>query len=236
MTDKETWLLWQDCSHSPYENMAIDELLLLEASTLGAPLIRIYDWDRPSVSIGYVQKYEAAPQQGYVIVRRPTGGGIVFHDSDLTYTAVIPIDHSICALDRMESYHVFHRAVLRTLVIFGRRGQLSPDECGPVDRATMQCFTTPTRYDVVCDNAKYAGAAQRRSREGILHQGSIALKAADGDKSALVEQLVKSLREEFKIDFTSYFPTAELLAGARTLAEEKYSRPEWNVTRTWKQT
>ncbi len=235
MTGNGNWLLWLDGSHSPYENMAIDELLLAEVARSGMPLIRIYDWNCPSVSIGYVQKYEAAPQHGYTIVRRPTGGGVVFHDTDLTYTAVIPAPHPICALDRVESYHVFHRAVLRTLAAFGRHGQLAPNECGPVDRATMQCFTTPTRYDVVCDHTKYAGAAQRRGRDGILHQGSIALKAADGDKDALIAQLIKCFEEEFKIRFESYHPADRLLSEARQLAAGKYSRPEWNVTRTWKQ-
>ena len=234
MAEQEEWFLWRDGSRSPYENMAIDELLLLRATELARPLIRIYDWNRPSVSIGYVQKYEAAPQQGYTIVRRPTGGGVVFHNVDLTYTAVIPAGHAICALDRMESYRVFHRAILRLLAHFGHHGQLSPDECGPVDRATMQCFTTPTRYDVVCDHAKYAGAAQRRTREGILHQGSIAIKAADGDKEALAQNLISSLATEFSLRWRPFIPTEGFMAAAEELSRNKYAMPEWNVTRSWK--
>ncbi len=228
------WYLWLDESHSPYVNMAIDELLLERAMELDAPLIRIYGWDRPSVSIGYVQKYSAAPQTGYTIVRRPTGGGVVFHDADLTYTAVVPAEHSICKLDRVESYHVFHRAVLRMLSALGLAGSLAPDEAGPVDRATMQCFTTPTRYDVLSQGKKYAGAAQRRGKTGILHQGSISLKAADGDHEQLSRELIQGLKEEFQIDFKNYVPECKLYDTAENLVKTKYSTEAWNISRTWR--
>ncbi|MDD3118862.1 MAG: hypothetical protein PHQ27_06770 [Victivallales bacterium] len=234
MTGKEEWRLWRDGSRSPYDNMAIDELLLQQATTIGTPVVRIYDWDRPAVSIGYVQKYDAAPQQDYTIVRRPPGGGVVFHDVDLTYTVVVPAGHAICRLDRMESYHVFHRAILRLLDHFGHHGQLAQNECGPVDRATMQCFTTPTRYDVLCGQTKYAGAAQRRTRDGILHQGSIAVTAADGDKTALAANLADGLAAELGIVWQEFTPSDSFMATAVRLGKDKYARPEWNITRTWK--
>ncbi|MBN2643646.1 MAG: lipoate--protein ligase family protein [Victivallales bacterium] len=230
----DTWFLMEDKARSPYMNMAIDELLLAEAPTYNTPLIRFYTWDRPSVSIGYVQKYSAAPEKGYTIVRRPTGGGVVFHDSDLTYTAVIPVNHPIYRLDRMESYHVFHRAVLRALDALGLPGCLAPDESGPVDRATMQCFTTPTRYDVLSQGKKYAGAAQRRGKTGILHQGSVSLKAASGNYQLLKEKLIKAFEEELNINFKNFVPDCRLYKMAEKLAMSKYSVGAWNIHKTWR--
>lgn len=228
MSLKETWRLWEDGEHSPFLNMAVDELLLEKAS--GTPLIRIYDWDRPSVSIGYVQDYYAAPREGYTVVRRLTGGGIVFHDSDLTYTVVIPSGHPIDKLNRMESYQVFHKAVLAALAGFElKEAILSPEEMAPVDRASMQCFTTPTRYDVVCEGKKYAGAAQRRTKRGILHQGSISLEASKGDKNKLILALKAGIMKELMIDFTSYGPDEGFMGEARLLAERKYRSPDWNI-------
>ncbi len=223
-----TWHLWQDSLRSPYLNMAVDEALLETAPERKIPLVRTYGWNCPSVSIGYVQDYTAAPRSGYTIVRRPTGGGVVFHDRDLTYTAVIPPEHQICKLDRMESYHVFHRAVLRALANFGLSGKLAPDESGPVDRATMQCFTTPTRYDVIAAGQKFAGAAQRRTRNGILHQGSISLEASNGDSEALTKALIDAIKQEFTILFDDFTPSEILMRRASELEKDKYSLESWN--------
>jgi len=228
----ESWWLWEDGERSPFENMAIDELLLSSQEQLEAmPLIRIYGWDRPSVSIGYVQNYDAAPAGGYTVVRRPTGGGVVFHDHDLTYTIVVPESHPICQLDRIESYHVFHRAILKALAELGISGELAPDQNAPVDRAVMQCFTTPTRYDVLGDGRKLAGAAQRRTRDGILHQGSISLDASGGNRLTLAQLLKKVFASEFNIDFKNFVPGSKLLSDAAAVAAAKYASAEWNKRR-----
>ena len=227
-TARKQWYLYLDSAHEPFYNMAMDEALLQSAKKIGVPLIRIYDWDRPSVSIGYVQRYDAAPFDEYTVVRRPTGGGVVYHDDDLTYTAIVPADNQICKLNRIDSYHVFHSAILQTLREFGLEGSLSPDECGPIDRATMQCFTTPTRYDVVALGKKYAGAAQRRTREGILHQGSIDLKALGCDKKLLTKKLLKAFEKQFNMHFIDFIPSSDLLKLAAKLAEKKYATVAWN--------
>lgn len=232
--EKSQWYLWMDGDASPFLNMAVDELLLPEMASAGIPLLRIYGWDRPSISIGYVQDYNAAGGGGYAVVRRPTGGGVVFHDRDLTYTVVIPPEHQVCSLDRVESYHVFHRAVLRAMRCFGVAGELAPDQATAVDRATMRCFSTPTRYDVIGDGRKYAGAAQRRGRDGILHQGSISLELSGGDRAALSEALVAAMAEEFGISFEKFVPGDTLLKKAGELAAEKYATTAWNVDRTWR--
>lgn len=231
MAVKEKWFLWRDGLRDPYMNMALDELLLDGIMETGRPLVRIYGWDRPSVSIGYVQKFRAAPREGHAVVRRPTGGGVVFHGSDLTYTVVVPEGHLIAGFDRMESYHVFHRVVLRMLKASGRTGSLSSTEHPVPDRATMRCFETPTRYDVMSGGKKYAGAAQRRTKDGVLHQGSISLSEADGDAAAVSSALVRAFEEELAVEFDEFAPHAALLEAARSLAESKYSTDAWNMSK-----
>lgn len=227
----ENWYLWKDSARSPFFNMAADECLLENSEDIAVPLLRIYGWDRPSVSIGYTQDYNAAPHREYTVVRRPTGGGIVYHDKDLTYTITIPFRHRILSLDRIESYHVFHRAVLRALAAFGHRGVLSDKSAPAFDRATMQCFVTPTRYDIVCDSRKYAGSAQRRTKKGILHQGSILLEAAGGNMDLLAEGLVSAFEEEFNISFMPFAPGAEFFRRIEALENGKFSRAEWNISK-----
>lgn len=233
MLEKEKWFLWEDIDRSPYMNMAIDELLLENAASLGRPLIRIYGWDRPSISIGYVQDYNAAKKDDFTLVRRPTGGGIVYHDNDLTYTAVIPASHKINKLDRMESYHVFHRAAMRALAFFGLNASLAELETPTPDRATMKCFTTPTRYDLICNEKKYAGAAQRRTKKGILHQGSISLEASNGNKKLLSEKLAAGIIDEFMVDYIEFAPETLFMEQAGRLADEKYASDKWNIEKIW---
>ena len=224
------WLLWRDGVHDPFFNMSMDEILLEKAGDLGAPLIRTYRWDRPSLSIGSSQLYPESEAARYTIVRRPTGGGNVFHDADLTYTAVIPAGHALTNLNRMESYRVFHEAMLPMLAALGVTAELQSAETAHIDRATMKCFVSPSKFDVVAegDGGKYAGAAQRRTRNGILHQGSIRLTVAGGKWEKLNEALIAALSSFFHIGFRHWETPEEWIERAEHLARAKYERPEWN--------
>ena len=158
---KEKFLYWQDSTHDPFFNMAMDEVLLAHSDLLtGRVLVRIYRWDRPSVSFGSSQICPEELKSNYTLVRRPTGGGVVYHDVDLTYTVVVPPGHRIMQLDRMESYKVFHEALLLKMTEDGVEAVLENVGSEHVDRATMQCFVSPSRFDLVAPSgSKYAGAA-----------------------------------------------------------------------------
>ena len=229
----EKWHVWRDGGRPPPVNMAVDELLLERSEFLqGRILLRIYGWDRPSISIGYSQKYCAvSAERGYAIVRRPTGGGIVYHDRDITYTVVVPAMHPIESLDRIESYHVFHRAVLRAMSAFGKKGKLADSAVHVADRATMKCFVTPTKYDVICENHKMAGSAQRRTKKGILHQGSISLEVSGGDKGRLSEELIKGFAAEFNVEFENFTVPEVFASEAEKLSSAKFATDEWNKSK-----
>ena len=231
---KETWYLILDRKRSPYENMAFDELLLEESCRLDKPLLRFYGWDRKSASIGYIQKFSAVEDQSYTVVRRPTGGGVVFHDVDLTYTVAVPKGHYIEKLNRVESYHIFHRAVIKALYFVGLDGALVSYETTPKDRMTSQCFVAPTKYDVVLNDeksSKAAGAAQRRTKYGILHQGSIVLDGIDSFSENLTKYLIDSFAKEFNLDYEDYDIPAEFICNVEKLANIKYSSEAWNKMR-----
>jgi len=228
----EKWFLWMDAAHGAALNMALDDTLLADAAALGSPLLRFYTWEKPAVSIGYVQDYAAAPASGYEVVRRSTGGGVVFHDVDLTYSAVIPPGHWIEKLDRMESYHVFHRGIVRAMALLGLEAALAPSAAEAPDRATMRCFASPTRYDVLgSGGSKLAGAAQRRTKFGILHQGSVSLQPSGGDWDKLANALRDGLAAELPAQFEAFAPTDAFMAKAQQLASEKFSSDAWNKLR-----
>lgn len=220
-----------DSSHDPYFNMAIDEVLLANSQQQdGQVLVRIYRWDRPAVSFGSAQICPQELADKYTLVRRPTGGGVVYHDVDLTYTVVVPPGHSIMQLDRMESYKIFHEALLMKMTENGVAAQLESVGSEHVDRSTMQCFVSPSRFDLVAPSgSKYAGAAQRRTRSGILHQGSIKLEAADGSWEKLCSELLESLKIKFDVEYLAWEPAQAVIDEAESLARSKYATEKWNL-------
>jgi lipoate-protein ligase A len=202
--------------------MAVDEALL---RLVKEPVLRIYAWDRPAVSIGYFQKAAVVPE-GRPFVRRYTGGGLVDHARDVTYTLVAPREAPLAALTLAESYSRVHEAVKMALEKSGFRPVLS-ENCEPEAEA---CFNRAVRYDVTLDGKKVAGGAQRRTREGLLHQGSILLPDPAGNEilrrnlpGALAEILGWELRKD------ALLLMEEERAGQ--LQVERYGTEEWNRQR-----
>lgn len=225
----ETWDLWEDSAHDPAFNMAADELLLESAPERGRPLLRFYSWDCPAVSIGYVQKLSAAPA-GFAVVRRPTGGGVVYHDCDFTYTAVFPEGHWLTQLDRIGSYDWLNRAVQSALDSLSIHATLSNDAIPhTVDRQTMVCFTNPTKYDVLLDGTKIAGSAQRRTTSGILHQGSLHFKGPlPFPKPTIARAMTEAFISLMAVSFVPFLPDATLMNRFLERRDSKFATPEWN--------
>jgi lipoate-protein ligase A len=161
-------------------NMAIDAELLRTAPQRNRPLLRIYSWKNPAISHGYFQKPPQNLEKHYEIVRRPTGGGIVFHGEDTTYTLVFPRNFTDF------SYKTVHEAVREALRLCGIHTEI----VGSCPRPHSNfCFQAPVCGDLLGpDGKKIAGAAQRRTKFAVLHQGSIAAKVPD---DALIESFSK---------------------------------------------
>ncbi len=227
--DTTSWDLWIDEPHDPAWNMAADEVLLDTAPGRGRPLLRIYGWDRPAVSIGYFQPAREGDATGLPWVRRTTGGGIVRHDRDQTYTVVVPSGHPLHTAPLLETYRLFNRCVVRALERLGLEARLSSAPMPRhTDLRTMVCFDQPTRYDVLCGDRKVAGAAQRRTRTGILHQGSIAIDGIAGDVAG---ELVPGFAGELAVRFLEFRPDPRLLARIRERVAERYGLESWNRQR-----
>jgi lipoate-protein ligase A len=210
--------------------------LLLNAVTLGRPLLRIYNWAKPAVSIGYFQKFPSEiAAQGVDVVRRPTGGGLVDHRGDVTYTVVVPPSHFVAQLRAEESYNALHRCVVAAFKSLGMNATLSPHRCAPSPRSRdMVCFEKPTRYDVLLDGRKVAGAAQRRTKAGLLHQGSIWMgddPAGAGSREKIMQALPRGFHEILGCQFVGYALEEEVASEARRLVDKRYGTREWNKNR-----
>jgi len=215
----ETWHLLQDGPGAPACNMAVDEALLRTAAQRGRPLLRLYAWDRPAVSFGYFQQYPVELADRYALVRRPTGGGIVYHDADTTYTVVVPAGNPLHRLKTSEAYCALHYAVAAAL---DQESEITRRQS--VARGQYECFQNPVAGDVVAGDRKLAGGAQRRNKAGMLHQGSITGRLA-------ADRLVAAFQQLFTIRFESYRLTLAEQSLATELVAAKYATPAWNQSR-----
>jgi lipoate-protein ligase A len=178
----ETLAVWIDQvpRNGPHQ-MACDEALLQVAEE---PVLRVFRWSEPWISIGYFTPWKeaAAARDDLPVCRRWTGGGVVVHENDLTFALVAPRTAEWARLRPDESYRVVHAAVAGALRQAGCAATIFEDEA----RGVASCFAGPVRYDLVDGTRKIAGGAQRRTKRGLLHQGSI---QAEGLTSDLTELL-----------------------------------------------
>src|SRR5436190_8342495 len=107
----EPWLLLPFALRAPADNMALDEALLEFAATLGAPVLRFYGWTEAAATFGYFQKFADVQCMTKLrpLVRRPTGGGLVPHDADWTYSLIFPPADSWYRLKALQSYQRLHQ-------------------------------------------------------------------------------------------------------------------------------
>lgn len=200
------------------DQMALDEALL---ETTSVPVLRIYTWEGPWVSFGYSQSIGtvAASFPECDLVRRWTGGGIVPHHDDWTFALIVPRGQPFAHIRPTESYCAIHRAVASTLKTCEISAHLaSTAASGP----SVACFAgQPAEHDVLTDEgAKLCGGAQRRVRQGFLHQGSL-------QNVSIPETFGENLGRTLAAELREFKPSAELLARAEELTTHKYSAREW---------
>jgi len=205
---------------APAMHMALDEALLHNAII---PVLRFYRWRAPAVSFGYFSRFDEVRERSAEreLVRRWTGGGIVLHGDDLTYSFVVPAAHSLHERKAREIYSLVHRAITVALSLRGTNATLA-DSTAP--RISDACFANPVYADVMVDGRKIAGAAQRRARTGLLQQGSIQLNGPAPYFTRDFSDAICTTARRIDIP-TQCFPMAT------ELAESKYATAEWLTRR-----
>lgn len=220
MTDELA--LWiDDAERDGYVNMAVDEWLLERTER---PMMRVYRWQPGWGSFGYfVADAEAAEVLGIERkrVRRWTGGGVVDHARDWTFTLAVPGRQWLAGMKGAASYRVIHAALARALGELGVEARL-------VGAARSvrggDCFLQAVEHDLVdADGRKLAGGGQRRARHGLLHQGSVVVPGgAKRVFGQLAEGLAQALAE--RVEPVGFQPPNDDLARR---VEVRYGHPSW---------
>lgn len=181
-------------------NMAIDGAILEAVSQgLQPPTLRLYGWKPMCLSLGYGQRIrevdmDGLRDQGWHLVRRPTGGKAILHGDELTYSVSLPIEHPLAYGDVVESYRRISRGLLQALQYVGLSPKSEHQGDGLRDKTKGPvCFEVPSHYEITVNDRKLIGSAQVRRKEGILQHGTLPLY---GDVGRICDALAFETIEE----------------------------------------
>ncbi len=229
-------------------NMAVDEALLRSAEHSGCLTLRLYQWEVPTLSLGYFQNYDVrgrhAASKQCPVVRRATGGGAIVHDREITYSLTAPVRDRIDQT-LVQWYFRIHATWIAALRDFDIQGELNL-QTDPERADRFLCFERRSEGDLLLGAAKIGGSAQRRHRRAALQHGSLLL-----DQSPAAPELpgitqlsgIETLAAEWQKLWLAHladelgvtWQECQLSAPERAMAEqldkEKFGSPKWVLRR-----
>jgi len=242
--------------------MAVDEHLFRILSNGPQTSVRFYQWERPTASLGYGQNpakvvdLEFCRSNGVDVVRRITGGKLVLHHREVTYS-VVSSDAETFTGTLGGSYKLISRGLMKGLDAMGLSAVLAGKAPPSYARGTMPCFSHPAQDEVELDGRKIIGSAQKRIGDRFLQHGSIPLHGEEdllkavsflrNDPSRIrmtslsealgrpvgfdetVEQLTEGLATFFQIDFEPIVFGPKDRADIESLCRRKYATEEWTL-------
>jgi lipoate-protein ligase A len=258
---KKNWHLIIDRTpHKGSWNMAVDDYLFQSLGEEATTNLRFYRWEKPTVSIGRSQTAEKVVnldfcrQNGIDIVRRITGGKLVLHHKEVTYS-VCSSDTDIFSHKLMDSYKLISEALNRGLQRMGIESHLAKETPSDYARGTMPCFAQPARNEIEMNGNKIIGSAQKRTGKKFIQHGSIPIEkqaeqlisvSRSGKKESIVkmtslsealgknvdfdwavERFVTGMSDYFSVRLTPRVFSVKELAAIQKIQEGCYEDSDW---------
>ncbi len=224
------WNILETKAASAEENMQLDGKLLENLAGQERPILHLYEWEEQSATFGYFVKPEElldlaeAKKRGLDLARRPTGGGVVFHLWDLAFSVLVPAKSKLFSTNTLDNYNLVNRVVkdvVKEFLGISDEIGLIPDDAPFQDQTcTHFCMARPTKYDVMLRGKKIAGAAQRKTKDGFLHQGTIALLCPDPELLSAVLPSSAVREAMMQTTFPLLSEQKELKEGRHELCEQ----------------
>jgi lipoate-protein ligase A len=246
-------------------NMAVDEYLFRGLGKEPRTIVRFYSWARPTASLGYSQSADKILDLDYCrrkeidVVRRITGGKLVLHWREITYSIVSSDTESFSAI-LAESYRLISAAIIHGLEKMGLRARLAGPPPSSYLKGNMPCFAYPARDEIEVEGRKIVGSAQKRVTGRFLQHGSIPLQNDEGllrrislardedsdlkrtsvsealgrevDREWAVKSLIKGMAEHFGVRFEPLTLGAAAEYAVRRIQERRYEDKDWTLGRS----
>jgi lipoate-protein ligase A len=260
------WRLIVDSQPLPGSwNMAVDDFLFRSLGDKPQTFLRFYTWERPTASLGYSQKAENVldvdycRKNGIDVVRRMTGGKMVLHFREVTYS-VSSSDTDIFTSTLSGSYRLISEGLMNGLERMNLNPVLAEEPPSSYKRGNLPCFSYPARNEVEVMAKKVIGSAQKRVGSQFMQHGSIPLED-DGDllrkisflehkeedirlislTQALgkevsfqwaVDRFIEGMAEYFRVDLKDRSLTEEERESVARIQADRYANPDWTFSRT----
>ncbi len=176
------WLLLESNPAPAAENMALDEMMLDRATRIDCPILRIYSFDPPGITVGRNQNVleildmKAIRSDGIEVARRITGGGALLHEGEVTYCIASRNGTGVFACRPIESFRMVAEAVVEALKALGLDANISRRSFPSGNFGiSASCLSSTTRWEITVRGKKVAGAAQRVRDGAFLQHGSVFL-------------------------------------------------------------
>ena len=215
-----------------FEQMALDEVLV--RARAGEKTLRFYNWTGgPAVTFGYAQfisEVRRGVQQEHFtgdICRRPTGGGLVYHTDDLTFSLIFPSQEKPA-----EIYKALHGSIRAALTLNGLAAHVFDKKLPAAAYAPSQnhsasaCFVNPVENDLLLNGQKMLGGAIRRFGTTVLYQGSLQVPGARGN-NAYKQAVINAVRSFWEADLKIAPAEQVWLQEAQRLAQTQYQTKQW---------
>jgi lipoate-protein ligase A len=176
------WRLLVDSEpHDGAWNMALDEALMtLVAEGASPPVLRLYQWSPPCLSLGRRQPLagvdtERLRADGYDVVRRETGGWAILHTDELTYSVTLTPNDPRADGPILDAYRKLSQGLVEGLALLGVRAEMKPASASGTHNLSAACFEVPSAYEITVGGRKLIGSAQARPNGRVLQHGSLPL-------------------------------------------------------------
>jgi len=237
-------------------NMAVDEALLKCYTQENMPILHLYRWEN-FISLGRFSAIEKSvdvkqlKKNNIGCVRRISGGGILVHGSDLSYSLILP--RNICKEGLKANYRYWCTFLLCLYEKLGLKACFV-QELGLERKYSNICLAGHEPYDIAIEGKKIGGNAQRYTRNVLFQHGSIPMQLNEtifdslfleesGMESAaslqkcgvkishemLAELLIETFCETFEAEVVPSSLSLDEERNAKELFENKYTQEGWNL-------
>lgn len=243
-------------------NMAVDEALFRSLSAPDArPVLRLYGWCIPTLTAGRFQKVRdavALERCGALqipVVRRFTGGALVYHSQEVAYSVSCSPHHLHGCTGQIQLSHLVFSSLLRFFAKLGLSAAPRPGADSPRRSEGLLCCLEREPWDIMVEGRKVGGHAMRRQRGALFQHGTIPLAAdfsemtpllrsplvtaplssslADfgltPDRAEIARLFLEAFSDTLSVDFVADTLQPDEDSLARKLMVTRYGRPSWNL-------